>query len=62
MAGSVIVKKNKSDHLISLQKEESFNNMREKRTEFLTNKLQNFRLPWRVFFQASYKLCGYIDL
>jgi hypothetical protein len=35
MAGS-------GDHLISLQKEESFNNMREKRTEFLTNKLQNF--------------------
>jgi hypothetical protein len=30
------------DHLISLQKEENINNMREKRTEFLTNKLQNF--------------------
>jgi hypothetical protein len=55
MADSVIVKKNKSGHLISLQKEESFNNMREKMTEFLTNKLQNFRLPWKAFFQASYK-------
>ncbi len=53
MAGSVIVKKNRSDHLISLQKEESFNNMREKRTEFLANKLQNFRLPWRVFFSGK---------
>ncbi|KKL99350.1 hypothetical protein LCGC14_1815280 [marine sediment metagenome] len=35
MAGSVI----------SLQKEESFNNMRGKRTELLINKLQNFQLP-----------------
>ncbi len=62
MVSSVIVKKNRSDHLVSLQKEESFNNMRKKRTEFLINKLQNFQLPWRAFFQASYKYCAYIDL
>lgn len=43
MAGSVI----------SLQKEESFNNMRGKRTELLINKLQNFQLPWREFFSGE---------